>query len=152
MQPLRFFSEEDLNRVADLGLERSIVKHKEWINEYRCKIACLSPPYVQYSSCKNPKSCQVAWDWLWADGVRVGLLHPYQPKVDWDLGYSLSRSSGKVPFLCAHCHDASYKALATRGVSLNEESKMNKRFADHIAEKFWLISKKPKKDQDQADA
>lgn len=153
MRPLRSLSNSELNCLAELGLERPVMFHKEWIQEHRSAVACSSPRFVENVKCKKPKECKVAWEWAWADGVRVGLLHPYQPKADWDMDWSLSSAAGQIPFLCAACHKASYEALSSAdGLSLNKEHSMNERFVDYIEKEHWLNSESDEEEEMAATA
>ncbi|KZV59398.1 hypothetical protein PENSPDRAFT_695178 [Peniophora sp. CONT] len=135
-RPLRSFDPSDLDLLASIGIERDIVFHKEWIDEHRHNLACMSPPFVGNGFCRMSKQCKAAWEWAWADGVRVSFVHPTRSKEDWDIKQDLKSASGKVPFLCTDCHDASFEALAKHGIDLHQEDSKHARFVERLAERW----------------
>ena len=76
---MRALSKADLDRLRERNLERLLWLYREWITEIHWEAAFTTPPYVHHVWCNREKQCRAAWEWIWADGVRHWLTHPFQP-------------------------------------------------------------------------
>lgn len=103
-RPMRALSVADLNYLHEYGLGRPIWLYKEWIMEIRCEAAFTIPPYVYDVGCTKEKQCRTAWEWIWVDGVRLRLTHPFQPSGGWDVLFLLRRACNQFStFMCEDC-------------------------------------------------